>query len=123
MLVTLDITHTYRGDLEAILTSPLGTQSRLMFRNINDFTNNLDWTFLTNAFWGEIPLEEWTLKVRDVFAIDLGTWNDFSVTARMGDLVAIPEPGTVGVLGLGVLLISLRRIRGRQELPEIRSGV
>ena len=114
VMVTLDITHTYRGDLEAILTSPLGTQSRLMLRNIGDFTNNLDWTFLSNAFWGEDPLGLWTLKVRDVFAFDFGTWNNFSVTAHMGALIQVPEPATAGLLGLGVVLLSLRRVRGRE---------
>ena len=61
MELYLDVTHTWRGDVEALLTSPLGTTSRLMYRNGTDSFNNLDWTYATNAFWGETPTGTWTL--------------------------------------------------------------
>ncbi len=88
MLVTLDVTHTYRGDLEAYLTSPSGTMSRLAIVSGGDNGVNLSWTFVSNAFWGENPAGTWTLNVRDVAAVDVGTWNTFAVTARVGQLVA-----------------------------------
>ena len=34
VLVTLAATHTWRGDLEAYLTSPMGTTSRLMIMRV-----------------------------------------------------------------------------------------
>ncbi|HEX7897492.1 MAG TPA: Ig-like domain-containing protein [Planctomycetota bacterium] len=98
ILVTLDITHPYRGDLEAFLTSPSGTTCRL-FSVAGDSGNDIHWTFVTNAFWGEIPNAnapaKWTLQVRDVFAQDVCTWTSFAVTARMGQLILNTVPPVV----------------------------
>lgn len=88
VLVKLEVTHSSRGDIEAVLVSPSGTSSRLCFRERFDFANNIDWTFLSNAFWGENPQGTWTLTLRDYFVLDSGTWNAFEATVRMGTLVA-----------------------------------
>lgn len=86
VLVTLNVTHAFRGDLEAFLTSPRGTRSRLFATNLADDGDNLNWTFSSNAFWGEAPNGVWTLQVRDLGATDAGTWNSYSFEARMGQL-------------------------------------
>lgn len=86
MLVTLNVTHAFRGDIEAFLTSPRGTKSRLVATSFADDGDNLNWTFSANAFWGEAPNGTWTLQVRDQGATDVGTWNSYAVTARMGTL-------------------------------------
>jgi subtilisin-like proprotein convertase family protein len=89
VLVTLNITHTWRGDIEAYLTSPSGTRSRLMQRAGSDSEDNIsNWTFCTNKFWGESPQGTWSLEVRDMFVGDVGTWNNFSVLFRQGDVVS-----------------------------------
>lgn len=97
--VTLDITHTFRGDLEAYLTSPSGTKSRLMRRSNVDGVDNINWTFTSNAFWGENPSGTWTLEVADAFLQDTGTWNSFAINLRQGALVphfpAAIAPGSV----------------------------
>ncbi len=92
--VTLDITHTFRGDLEAYLTSPSGTKSRLMRRSNFDGVDNINWTFTSNAFWGENPSGTWTLEVADAFLQDTGTWNSFAINLRQGALVP-PFPSTM----------------------------
>jgi len=92
--VTLSFTHPHSGHLEASLTSPSGTQSRLMKYASGDNTINLDWTYTTNAFWGENPSGTWTLSVRDAIVGNSGYWNSFSVTMRMGNLV--PRSGPPG---------------------------
>ncbi|MCX6344042.1 MAG: S8 family serine peptidase [Armatimonadetes bacterium] len=97
VLVTLNITHTWRGDLEAVLTSPSGTTSRLMRSYANDSGANINWTFSTNAFWGENPAGTWTLKVLDTSDYDTGTWNSYSATLRMGSLNPAPTVSTVAV--------------------------
>jgi len=109
VLVSLDITHGYRGDLEAYLTSPSGYTSRLMVRSTSDNLNNIDWTYTTNAFWGEDPAGLWSLNVRDIFANDVGTWNSYAVTTYMGTLV--PEPATVCLLLMGSVMVIRRRRR------------
>ncbi len=91
VLVTLNVSHTWRGDVEAYLTSPSGITSRLMYRNGADSFNGINWTFSTNAFWGEIPAGTWTLNLKDRFSGDTGTWNSYAVTARMGTLILAPQ--------------------------------
>jgi subtilisin-like proprotein convertase family protein len=85
--IHLNITHTYVGDLEAYLTSPSGTVSRLMLSSASG-ADNLDWDFVSNAFWGENPQGTWNLMVRDVALNDTGTWNSFSATANKGTLTS-----------------------------------
>jgi len=114
--LTLNITHPWRGDLEAFVRSPAGTLSRLIYRNGADSFNNINWTFLTNAFWGENPLGTWTVTVRDVFAADVGTWNSFSVLAKMGTIVAIPEPAAATLASLGIMALLFRRSRVSRPL-------
>jgi subtilisin family serine protease len=112
--IRLNISHPWRGDLEAFLQSPSGTVSRLMFRNLDDsFDNISSWNFVSNAFWGETPQGQWTLTVRDVFSLDIGTWNNYTVLAKMGSLVPLPEPAAWLLAVLGSVAAS--RVRRRKE--------
>jgi subtilisin-like proprotein convertase family protein len=106
--VHLDITHTWRGDLTAYLTSPSGTVCRLFKENLADTFDIIDWTFVANTFWGESPVGAWSLRIDDTYPwSDNGTWNSFSATVTTGSLV--PEPATLALLGAGALLAVLRR--------------
>jgi len=91
VLVTLRLTHPYAGDVEAFITSPSGTKSRLVLRNGSDSTNLNDrtWQFATNAFWGENANGQWTLQVRDGFIGDLGTWTSYAITMNLGELIPV----------------------------------
>ncbi len=86
VLLGLSISHVYRGDLEVFLTSPRGTKSRIVATNFADDGDNVNWTFSSNAFWGELPNGLWTIQVRDQGATDVGTWTNYAFTARMGTL-------------------------------------
>jgi len=86
--VSLNLTHTFRGDIEAYITSPSGLKSRLISRVGSDGNDNLNWTFSTNAFWGENPAGTWTIELRDYFVGDTGTWTNYNVTMRQGELIA-----------------------------------
>lgn len=106
--VYLDITHTWRGDLEAYLTSPSGTTSRLMMANWVDSFDVIDWTFVTNAFWGEQAAGEWALEIIDTYpGADDGVWHSYSALARMGELV--PEPATLALVAVGAAALLRRR--------------
>lgn len=114
VLVWLDVTHAYRGDLDAFLLSPGGTVSRLMASSGADSAANLNWTFTTNAFWGESANGTWSLLVRDVFPTeDDGTWNSWEMTLRTGTLVAVPEPATWVLAGAGLAIAIGCRRRAR----------
>jgi subtilisin-like proprotein convertase family protein len=81
--IRVNVAHTYTGELAIELTSPAGTRSVLFtpyngFDTTNDLTNMI---LLSNAFYGENTLGNWTIKVIDV---DLGggaggTLSDWSI--------------------------------------------
>lgn len=63
-----EMTLTYpakRGDIQVLLTSPLGTVSTLLpFRDMDYSTVGYDeWPFMSVHFWGEKPFGNWTLQV------------------------------------------------------------
>lgn len=97
--VHLDIDHMWRGHLAAFLRSPSGTWSALMSSNESDSFDVIDWTFTSNAFWGELPAGEWELYIYDLFEDAVGTWNSFSVVANSGTLIPI-TPGDYNVDGV-----------------------
>ncbi|MFM9010944.1 MAG: S8 family serine peptidase, partial [Planctomycetota bacterium] len=89
VVISLKGSHTAMGDLSATLTSPSGSVSRLMTANSYDKSDGLDWTFTTNAFWGESPNGTWRLTLSDVSATDNGFLETWSMSLRMGDLIPV----------------------------------
>ncbi|MEZ6235210.1 MAG: GC-type dockerin domain-anchored protein [Phycisphaerales bacterium] len=80
----IDITHTFIGDLEVELISPLGTVVRLHDRtggtaeNINKLYDDTgtyppDGPGMLADFNGQISAGTWTITVRDLAGIDIGT--------------------------------------------------
>ena len=90
--VTVDITHTYRGDLEILLTSPSGTVSRLAEQRLDRHDDYPDWTFSSVRHWGEDSSGEWILQVRDLTANDEGSLVAATVTLH-GVEDSLPNPG------------------------------
>lgn len=77
--VVFDATHTYRGDLRVVLTSPDGTQSVLAEPRVDNGANYSNWVFTSARHWGEAAAGQWTLSVQDLFNLDLGTWNHWQI--------------------------------------------
>jgi len=69
----VDISHTYRGDLDIVLVSPSGTESWLAETHSDNGNDYSDWMFSTVRHWDESSLGTWTLKVRDTSSGDNGT--------------------------------------------------
>ena len=93
--VSVNITHTFIGDLVVILTSPSGTVKTLHSRT-GGSTNNLNQTFGASEFNGENSAGSWTLHVSDNAGIDIGTLDSWSLTitgAAAGDPPP-PPPNT-----------------------------
>ena len=94
--VNLKFTHERRGDLRAFLTSPDGTVSRLFNDTSvtianekyqdNEAVTDFEWTFLTNAFWGEKNNGTWTLKMVDVADKNEGTWLQYGFLFHLGKM-------------------------------------
>ncbi|MBN2308095.1 MAG: S8 family serine peptidase [Candidatus Hydrogenedentes bacterium] len=89
--VTVDVTHTYRGDLSFLLTSPSGTVSELATARGADSTPNYNgWMFTSVAHWGENPNGTWSLRVIDNFTDDIGTLNGWTLRIRGYETVTGP---------------------------------
>lgn len=77
--VSLDITHTWRGDLRVTLISPTGTQVVLHDRT-GSYRDNLVLTDVAVPdVVGEDAAGTWSLKVQDLAAYDTGTLNNWSI--------------------------------------------
>ena len=73
--VTVNITHTFRGDLAITLTSPSGKTSRLAEKHSDSGDNYTNWKFMSVQHWGESSAGTWTVKVADLAAANIGTLN------------------------------------------------
>ncbi|WP_406121943.1 M4 family metallopeptidase [Streptomyces sp. NBC_00989] len=77
--VTVDITHTWRGDLVIDLVAPDGSTYRLKNSSSSDSADNVQATYTVNAS-SEVANGVWKLKVQDVAAQDTGYINSWKLT-------------------------------------------
>ena len=82
----IHVTHPQTNDLGIHLTSPAGSESILnpIFNDALAGNADLDWTLLSNAFYGESPNGEWTIRVVDAAAADEGTLTRWGLTFALG---------------------------------------
>lgn len=83
--VAIDITHTYIGDLRITLTSP-GGRSVVLHSQLGGGQDNLLVTYDSaaplsplSALAGQAMQGDWTLRVVDAAAVDVGTLNKWSL--------------------------------------------
>ncbi len=81
--------HPFPNDLGIALVSPAGTES-ILNPVYNDplaaETQGLqDWSLLSNAFYGESPNGDWTLRVIDAAPGDIGSLDAWSLTLSVGE--------------------------------------
>ncbi|MGW3210401.1 M4 family metallopeptidase [Streptomyces sp. NPDC001135] len=77
--VSVDITHTWRGDLVIDLVGPSGTAYRLKNFSSSDSADNVKETYTVNAA-AEPANGTWKLKVQDQATYDTGTINGWKLT-------------------------------------------
>jgi subtilisin-like proprotein convertase family protein len=79
-VLTANISHTARGNLNIVLKSPSGMESVLA--EVHDDTNNnyTDWSFSSVRHWGESSAGTWSVKIADQAANDTGTVNGLTLT-------------------------------------------
>ena len=82
----VDVTHPFTNDLGIHLTSPSGTESILnpVYNEVLAGDSDLDWRLLSNAFYGESPTGEWTVRVVDAAPGDVGTLNAWTLEFALG---------------------------------------
>ena len=96
--VSVDITHTWIGDLKIDLIAPDGTVKTLRNR-LGDSTDDIDQTY-TPSF-GSIPvLGVWTLQINDNYNADPGVLNSWTLTIDYGAAPTTASPVT-GISGSG----------------------
>lgn len=79
VFVTFSATHTFRGHLRIVLTSPSGTRSILAEPHIDANDNYPGWTFSSIQHWGESAQGTWILTVSDELPADVGTWDSWQL--------------------------------------------
>ena len=82
-------THDFPNDLGVTLISPAGTES-IVNPIYNDALTSdpggfRDWTLLTNAFYGESPNGDWTLRVIDAAPGDIGSLDGWTLKFSIGE--------------------------------------
>ncbi len=77
--VSVDITHTWRGDLVIDLVGPSGTAYRLKNFSSSDSADNVNETYTVNAA-AESANGTWKLRVQDQATYDTGTINGWKLT-------------------------------------------
>jgi aminopeptidase S len=77
--VSVDIKHTWRGDLVIDLLAPDGSSYRLKSSSANDSADNVLATYTVNAS-GESANGTWKLRVQDVAAQDTGYLDSWKLT-------------------------------------------
>jgi M6 family metalloprotease-like protein len=103
--VTLDITHTYRGDLRVTLVAPWGEEIRLHERNQGGSADHLQRTYdesdlpILATLHGKSTLGDWRLVVQDLASADVGVLNrwglEFTTSGQPKGQVLLEEaPGT-----------------------------
>ncbi|TPQ16309.1 M4 family metallopeptidase [Streptomyces sporangiiformans] len=79
LVVTPDITHTWRGDLVVDLVAPDGTSYRLKSFSSSDSADDVNEPYTVNAS-SETANGTWQLKVQDQAAQDVGKINGWKLT-------------------------------------------
>lgn len=75
--VTVDITHSFRGDLKVSLTK--GSVTKVLFNGDGGGLDDLKQTFTVTGLEGQALRGGWTLKVQDTASQDTGTLNSWSI--------------------------------------------
>lgn len=87
---SVDITHTYIGDLIVTLTSPAGTSSTLHSQS-GGGADDIVQSYSLADFNGEVATGDWVLHVEDALAADTGTVNNWSLTlSAIGEVSSQP---------------------------------
>ncbi|HHH31486.1 MAG TPA: hypothetical protein ENK57_24500, partial [Polyangiaceae bacterium] len=120
--VTVDITHTYSGDL--IVELAHGNITRTLHNREGGSEDNVQRSFNVVGFEGAAPAGEWTLRVSDRAGRDVGTLNSWSINVGATGGTPMPpvEPGSVRFDGQGGVAIPDNTAAGIESAANV-SGI
>lgn len=98
--LTLDVGHSYRGDLVVKLTSPSGKTAILSNRE-GGSADDLQRTFDLSDFAGEPMKGQWTLTVEDKARLDTGTLRSWTLSVASKSEPKPPTSVDLPVVGQG----------------------
>jgi hypothetical protein len=76
--IRVDITHTFRGDIRLLLTSPDGERVVVLMPS-GDSDDDIHETFPVDIASGETAVGDWVLTVADIAQNDVGTLDRWSI--------------------------------------------
>ncbi|MBX7222471.1 MAG: proprotein convertase P-domain-containing protein [Blastocatellia bacterium] len=77
--VSVNITHTWRGDVKVDLVGPDNTTVNLKATSSSDSADNVVATYTPTGFNGKASAGAWKLRVYDLASADTGTLNNWSM--------------------------------------------
>jgi len=103
--------HTYWGDLEVTLISPDGTRSVLSGLHSSGGIHRYDnWRFGSARHFGESSQGTWTLTVKDLYAVDTGTFQSWTLaiygTAMAPNIAGISFDGCISELCTSLISVT-----------------
>ncbi|MBU1239652.1 proprotein convertase P-domain-containing protein, partial [Myxococcota bacterium] len=81
VMVSVDITHPFRGDLLVKLIHPDNTE--IVLYDLEEYEENLIRTFSVPELAGKVVTGDWRLVVIDQYAQDAGTLNSWRLQATV----------------------------------------
>ncbi len=121
VVLNINLTTTYVGDLRIIMTSPEGTESVFMVPHADPSDDISGFDFMSLRSWGESSAGTWTVRIADEKAGDPATWQDFSITVygteRGCNAADIAEP--FGQLDLGDISLFVGAFINQQPEADI----
>lgn len=76
--LVLNVSMTYVGDLQVLLTSPSGTQSLLAGVRADATDNYVNYVFTSRRCWDENASGTWTINISDRAPQDVATWTNYT---------------------------------------------
>jgi subtilisin-like proprotein convertase family protein len=93
LALSLNITHTFRGDLVVTLIAPSGTQFVVSNRAGGSADNIIITNQAITTFNGQPAAGTWRLKIQDLAAQDVGTLNSWSLLINGNCTAVVPWSG------------------------------
>ena len=117
--IRFNATHSYRGDLEILLTSPSGSTSVLATLRDDWHQNYNNWTFSSRLHWGELSQGNWILTVTDRFTGDVGTLLNWGITINGTAAPVTPQATATTMPSISSQPIDVEKIAAELISPRL----